>query len=86
MILEQVIGWAKEAGLTGSVHLRERSWVSTPDQELEAITLRQWPAMRQLDEQSIEEVTWPAVEALHRLPSREIVRRAAVRIVVFRHR
>lgn len=82
--VEQVIGWAAQAGFTGTVHRRERSWRSTPEVELEAIALRQWPALRQLDEQSIEEVTLPAIEALQALPPDDLERRGTVEMVVLR--
>ncbi len=62
----------------------ERQWVSSPDQELKAIEYRQWPAMRELDEASFEEVTRPAIEVLKALPATDVVRRATAEMVVFR--
>lgn len=82
----ETLGWAASAGLTGTVHERQRQWLSSPDQELLAIEHRQWPALRQLDEAAIEDVTGPAVEALRALPATEIVRRATAEMIVFERR
>jgi ubiquinone/menaquinone biosynthesis C-methylase UbiE len=81
---EQVTGWAARAGFTATVHERERSWISDPGQELEAIALRQWPALRQLDEESVEEVTRPVIEALRALPPGNLTRRATAEMTVLR--
>ena len=83
--VSEVIDWAAEAGFDADVLERERHWVSSPDQELQAITHRQWPAMRELDEGAIEEVTRPAIDALRALPAREVVRRATAELVVLRY-
>ena len=85
MTVSEVIDWAAEAGFDGDVLERERHWVSSPDQELQAITHRQWPAIRELDEDAIEEVTRPAIDALRALPATEVVRRATAELVVLRH-
>ncbi len=82
--VDEVLDWASGSGLTGTVHEMERQWVSSPDQELKAIEYRQWPAMRELDEASLEEVTRPAVEVLKALPATDALRRATVEMVVFR--
>jgi ubiquinone/menaquinone biosynthesis C-methylase UbiE len=80
---DETLAWAATAGLTGTVHALERQWLSSPDQELLAIEHRQWPALRQLDEAAIEDVTRPAVEALRALPPTEMVRRATAELIVF---
>ena len=80
----EVLDWAGEAGFEGHVLERERQWISSPDQELNAITRRQWPALRELDEDAIEEVTRPAIQALKALPATDVVRRATAEIVVLR--
>jgi SAM-dependent methyltransferase len=82
--VEEVLDWAGDAGFTGCVRERERQWISSPDQELNAITRRQWPALRELDEDAIEEVTRPAVEELRALPATDVVRRATAETVVLR--
>ncbi len=84
--VDEVLSWAGEAGLTGEVHLLERQWRSSPSQELQAIALRQWPALRELDEAGIEEVTRPAIEALSALPATDHLRRATAEMVVLHHR
>jgi hypothetical protein len=80
----EVLEWASEADFKGGVLERERQWVSSPDQELTAIQFRQWPAMRELDEDAIEEVTRPAIDALRALPAQDVIRRATVEMAVLR--
>ncbi|MGO9343713.1 MAG: class I SAM-dependent methyltransferase [Acidimicrobiales bacterium] len=82
--VDEVLDWAAESGFTGTVHELERQWLSSPDQELRAIEHRQWPAMRELDEASVEEVTRPATEALQALTATDVVRRAIAEMVVLR--
>ena len=47
-----------------------------------AIARRAWPALRELDEAVIEEVTKPAVKALKALPDTDDLRRATAELVV----
>jgi len=82
--VDEVLSWAAGAGFTGSVIERERQWLSSPEQELNAITRRQWPAMRELDEAALEEATRPAIEALRTLSAADAVRRATAEMVVLR--
>jgi ubiquinone/menaquinone biosynthesis C-methylase UbiE len=82
--IEQVTGWAETAGWMGTIQKFDRSWLSTPAEELEAIALRQWPALRELDETSIEEVTRPVIDALQAMPQEVGVRRGTVDVIVFR--
>ena len=82
--LDEVLSWAGEAGLAGEVHLFERRWHSSPRQELAAIAHRTWPALRELDEAGLEEVTRPAIKALQALPARDRLRRATAEMVVLR--
>jgi ubiquinone/menaquinone biosynthesis C-methylase UbiE len=82
--IDEVLDWAGVAGFTGTVYERERHWRSAPADELAAIANRIWPAMRELDEAAIEEVTRPAVEALRARPATEEVRRGIAEIVVLR--
>ena len=79
---EDVIGWAAEAGFGGAFYHLERTWLSRPSEELAAIESRAWPALRELDEAAIEEVTRPAVDALGVLPDVECVRSAIADMVV----
>ena len=79
---EEVLAWAGEAGFQGAVHHLARSWRSTPSEELAAIAHRTWPALRELNEATIEEVTRPAVEALNALPPVDTLRRAVADMVV----
>ncbi len=62
--VEEVLEWAESAGFTGNVHQLERQWRSSTGQELRAIANRTWPALWELDEDALEEVTRPAVDAL----------------------
>jgi ubiquinone/menaquinone biosynthesis C-methylase UbiE len=80
--LDQVLAWSGEAGLRGTVHLMERQWASSPDQELRAIALRTWPALRELDEADVEDVTRPAIDALRAMPEGDVVRRGSSEMVV----
>jgi ubiquinone/menaquinone biosynthesis C-methylase UbiE len=79
---DEVLDWAADAGFTGRIHQVERRWRSSPGQELKAIAYRAWPALRELDEAAIEEVTRPAIEALLALPETDDIRRATADMVV----
>jgi ubiquinone/menaquinone biosynthesis C-methylase UbiE len=79
---EQVLAWAGQAGLSGATRQLARQWRSSPENELAAIAGRQWPALRELDEEAIEEVTRPAVEALKSMPATECLRRATTDVIV----
>jgi SAM-dependent methyltransferase len=81
--LEEVLTSAERAGFAGSVSRIERQWNSSPAEELAAITLRTWPAMRELDEDAVELATRPAVDALKALPKHDVVRRSTADMVVF---
>jgi len=78
----EVLAWAAQAGFTGAVHELDRQWESTPGDELAAIRHQTWPAMRELDEHSIEEVTRPAIEALEALQPAVYRRRGTAHMVV----
>jgi ubiquinone/menaquinone biosynthesis C-methylase UbiE len=82
--VEEVLAWGQSAGFMATVHLLERQWESTVAQELAAIAHRAWPAVRELDEAAIDEVTTPAVEALQALPTADYIRRATADMIVFR--
>jgi ubiquinone/menaquinone biosynthesis C-methylase UbiE len=79
---EEVIAWAEPAGFDGAIRHFERSWHSTPAEELAAIAYRSWPALGELDEQAIEEVTRPAIDALLAIPATDVERRATVDMVI----
>ena len=80
--IDEVLFWAGDAGFAGEVHQLERHWRSSPSDELAAIAHRAWPALRELDETAIEEVTRPAIEALQALPDAIDLRRATAEMVV----
>jgi ubiquinone/menaquinone biosynthesis C-methylase UbiE len=80
---DQVLELASTAGFSGTVHCVARQWRSSPADELMAIEQRTWPAMRELDEDALEQVTRPAVESLKGLPPEDFVRRATAEIVDF---
>ena len=79
---DQVLEWAGHAGFEGTVRRFDREWSSPPSAELAAIAHRQWPALRELDEAVIEEVTLPAVAALSALPDVAYTRRATAETVI----
>ncbi|MFP3907416.1 MAG: class I SAM-dependent methyltransferase [Acidimicrobiales bacterium] len=83
--VDEVLAWGGDVGFVGTVHQLEREWRSTPAQEIAAIAHRTWPAMRELDDTAVEEVTRPAVEALRALPATDCIRRATAEMIVFEH-
>lgn len=82
--VEQVLEWAASAGFVGTAHKIAHQWSSAPRDELAAIACRSWPALRELDDAAIDEVTRPAVEALRSLPDADRLRHAVSDLVVFR--
>jgi hypothetical protein len=80
----EVLEWADHAGFSGTIHELSRRWQATPADALVAITRRSWPAMRELDELTIQEVTRPAIEALERLAPTDSLRRATADMIVLR--
>jgi ubiquinone/menaquinone biosynthesis C-methylase UbiE len=80
--VDQVLEWAGVAGFRGEVHPYERSFVSSPELELDAIERRAWPALRELDDAAAAEATRPAIEALRVLPPGETERRGFVDVIV----
>jgi ubiquinone/menaquinone biosynthesis C-methylase UbiE len=80
--IDEILNWAGQAGFAGTVHQSERQWVSSPGEELRAIALRAWPALRELDEASIEDVTRPVVDALRAMPQTDVVRRGTGEMAV----
>jgi SAM-dependent methyltransferase len=83
--VDEVLGWAGEAGFIGDVHQLQREWHSSPAEELSAIASRTWPALRELDEDAVEEVARPTIEALQALPGIDQIRRATAEMIVFQH-
>jgi ubiquinone/menaquinone biosynthesis C-methylase UbiE len=78
----EALEWAEGAGFTGTAHRLERRWYSTPADELSAIEHRTWPALRELDEADIRQVTKPAIEALEAMPETLNLRRATAEMLV----
>lgn len=78
----QVLEWSARAGFRGEVHQRERSFVSSPEGELDAIARKSWPALRELDDAAAAEATGPAIEALGALPPGDTERRGVVDLIV----
>ena len=79
----EVLDWARPAGFIGTVHWFERQWSSSPADELMAISLRTWPALRELHEDDIEVAIRPAIDNLQALPPTNVIRRATAEMVVF---
>ncbi|HEY6472550.1 MAG TPA: methyltransferase domain-containing protein [Acidimicrobiales bacterium] len=80
--VEQVLEWSALAGFRGEVHPCERSFVSSPEGELDAIARKSWPALRELDDSAAAEATRPAIEALRALPPGDTERRGFVDLIV----
>lgn len=78
----QVLEWSALAGFRGEVHPRRRSFVSSPEAELDAIARKSWPALRELDDAAAAEATRPAIEALRALPPGDTERRGFVDLIV----
>jgi SAM-dependent methyltransferase len=78
----QVLEWSALAGFRGQVHTSERSFVSSPEGELDAIARKSWPALRELDDAAAAKATGPAIEALRALPSGDTERRGFVDLIV----
>jgi ubiquinone/menaquinone biosynthesis C-methylase UbiE len=83
--VSEMLDWASRAGFIGTVHELERQWRSAPGEEIAAILKRSWPAMRELDEEALDEATKPALEALRALPDTDVVRRGISDVLVFQH-
>ncbi len=79
---EEAGEWARGVGFEVTHLERARTWFSRPAEEIEAIRLRQWPAMRELDDASLEAVTRPSLAALADLPDEPTLRRAIVDLLV----
>jgi hypothetical protein len=83
--VDQILGWAGEAGFHADVHSHERTFLSSPEDEVDAIERRAWPALRELDAGTAEEVTRPIIDALRALPPAETPRRGIVDVIVLGH-
>jgi ubiquinone/menaquinone biosynthesis C-methylase UbiE len=83
--VDQIVEWSGRAGFCGDVVPNVRSFVSSPELELDAIERRAWPALRELDEPGVAAVTRPAVDALRALPPGPTERRGIVDVIVLRH-
>jgi hypothetical protein len=81
----QVLEWSGQAGFRGEVHPYERSFISSPELELDAIERRAWPAMRELDDAAVAAATRPAIEALRALPPGDTERRGIADVIVLRN-
>jgi SAM-dependent methyltransferase len=81
----QILEWAGQAGFRGEVHPYERSFISSPELELDAIERRAWPALRELDDAAAAAATRPAIEALRALPPGDTERRGVIDVIVLRH-
>lgn len=82
VVADDVLHWADPLGFLGTVQPVTRSWRSTAAAEIAAIGEQAWPALRDLDEPTLEAATRPALEALGALPAGEHVRRAVAELVV----
>ena len=79
---DETLAWAGQAGFNGKIRQFERVWSFSAQDELAAIAHRAWPALRELDEAAIEEVTRPAIEALRAIPGDDHLRRATADMVI----
>jgi ubiquinone/menaquinone biosynthesis C-methylase UbiE len=82
--VDEALDWAASAGWEGTLRQIRRSWNSSPRQEVFAIEQRSWPALRELDEATLEEITRPAIDVLSALPETDQVRRATSDLLILR--
>jgi ubiquinone/menaquinone biosynthesis C-methylase UbiE len=80
--VDQILEWAALAGFRAEVHPHERSFVSSPELELDAIARKAWPALRELDDGAVADVTAPAIDALRALPPGDTERRGIIDVIV----
>lgn len=83
--VDQILEWSGRAGFRGEVHPYERSFISSPELELDAIERRAWPALRELDDAAVAAATRPAIEALRALPPGDTERRGIIDVIVLRN-
>lgn len=75
--------WAARSGFVSHIEtFGSRPWKTTTAEQIDAIGARAWPALQGLDDNTFEAVTQPALEALRRLATSSITRRADVDIAV----
>jgi SAM-dependent methyltransferase len=78
---DRVLEWATPAGFEGSIEPLSRVFTTTVSYELAAIERRAWPTLRELDEETFEQVTRPAIDAMRALPEGEYERRTTTDVV-----
>ena len=74
--------WAEAVGFGARVESRHRRWSSPPSEALDGIRRRMWAGLRALDDQAIEEVTRPAVDALQALSPEDTARHGVAEILI----
>jgi ubiquinone/menaquinone biosynthesis C-methylase UbiE len=83
VVAPDILDWGKAAGFVGRIEtFKSRTWSTRPEEQIQWIRDRVWPALRGLDERSFRQVTQPALDALGALPDGPIERRAEADVVV----
>jgi ubiquinone/menaquinone biosynthesis C-methylase UbiE len=78
-----IVAWGEGAGFAGRVEpLLARSWVTSAAEQIRSIRDRVWPALRGLDDATVETVTRPAIEALAALGDGPIEQHSDADVVV----
>ena len=81
----EISAWGEACGFSAEVDtFLSREWQTTPDEQIRAILDRAYPALVDLDEETFQAVTGPAVEALRSLGTQPITRRAELDVVTLR--
>lgn len=78
---EQVIEWAETSGFVGRHERQIREWNRSPAEVLDGIGRRMWVGLRDLDDETVEKVTRPAIKALEALPESDLLRRGVGEIL-----
>lgn len=81
----QISTWGEECGFRAEVAtFASREWQTTPEEQIQAIRDRAYPALVGLDDGTFEAVTGPAIKALRALGTEPISRHAELDVVTLR--
>jgi ubiquinone/menaquinone biosynthesis C-methylase UbiE len=81
----QVLAWAESAGFAGRIDpLPEQSWVSSTEEEIEAVVKRSWSGLVPLDDEQFDIATHDMLATLRAIPPGPIRRNALADVVVLR--
>jgi len=81
----QISRWGQECGFTAEVAtFTSREWRTTPEEQIQAIRDRAYPALVGLDDATFQAASGPAIEALRALGADPITRYAELDVVTLR--